>query len=309
MLHREHFARAAEAGLDLIGNQHDAVPITQRAQCLQEFRRGNVETTLPLHGLHDDRRHPCRLDVLGEYAVHPGQCVRHAHPVIRDGKGRVEDFRRERSETRLVGRDLAGESHRQQRTAVEGAAETDDPGAAGVHAGNLHRILHRFGAGRDEQRLLRRLARRERVQFLGEGNGRLVRRHHEAGVAEAVELLADRGLHARVQMASVQHGDARPEVDVAAAFDVPELRIRGPVHVDGELARHAPGHGQLPALLQLFVAAHGALHQIRAGCRRLPGHCTAAGPSSTPPGSHGGWRADPRPCPPTWRSRPVGSPR
>ena len=119
VLHGEHLPGAAEAGLDLVGDQHDAVLVAERAQRLQEFGWRDVEATLPLHGLHDDRRDPRGLDVLGKQPLEAGQRVGDADAVVGDRERRVVDLGRERPEARLVGRRLAGEAHRQQRAAVE----------------------------------------------------------------------------------------------------------------------------------------------------------------------------------------------
>ena len=54
VLEREHFAGAGEAGLDLVGDEHDAVLVAERAQRAQELGRRDVETALPLHRLDDD---------------------------------------------------------------------------------------------------------------------------------------------------------------------------------------------------------------------------------------------------------------
>ena len=108
---------------------------------------------------------------------------------------------------------------------MEAAGERDHRRALRVVARDLDRVLDRFGARGQEDRLLGRRARRERVQPLGERDVALVRRHLEAGVGELLELLRDRRLHLRVDVPGVEHRDAAREVDVAPALHVPQLGV------------------------------------------------------------------------------------
>ena len=54
---------------------------------------------------------------------------------------------------------LAGERQRHHGASVEGVFESDDAGAAGVGAGNLHRVLDGFGAGIYKDGFLGKLSR------------------------------------------------------------------------------------------------------------------------------------------------------
>ena len=131
--------------------------------------------------------------------------------------------------------------------------EGDDRGALGMEARDLDRVLDGLRAGAQEDGFLRRLARGERVELLGEGDVALVGRHLKAGVDEAVELLRDRCLDFRVHVPGIEHGDAAGEIDVALAFDVPELRVGSAVGVDGQGVRDSARNGVLAALLQFGV--------------------------------------------------------
>ncbi len=51
---------------------------------------------------------------------------------------------------------------------------------------------------------------------------------------ELVELLGDGRFDCRVNMPCIEDRDAAREVDVAGAFDVPELCVRRSFDVDGE---------------------------------------------------------------------------
>ncbi len=54
VLEREHLAGARKAGLDLVGDEQDAVLVAERAKRLQEVGRRDVEAALALHRLDDD---------------------------------------------------------------------------------------------------------------------------------------------------------------------------------------------------------------------------------------------------------------
>ena len=54
---------------------------------------------------------------------------------------------------------LAGERHREKRAAMKGVLETDDGGTLRVRARDLDGILDGFGAGIEENRFFRKLAR------------------------------------------------------------------------------------------------------------------------------------------------------
>ena len=83
---------------------------------------------------------------------------------------------------------LAGEGESHHGAAVEGVFKGDDPGAAGVGAGDLDCVLDRLGAGVHEQRLLGKFAGSNFIHALGQTDIIFVRRDLHAGVQEAVEL-------------------------------------------------------------------------------------------------------------------------
>ena len=69
------------------------------------------------------------------------------------------DLAGERTEAVLVGHVLRGHRHRQVGAAVVGVVEDDHGVAAGVDAGDLDGVLDRLGAGVEQRRLLRVVAR------------------------------------------------------------------------------------------------------------------------------------------------------
>ena len=150
-----------------------------------------------------------------------------ADAVMGDRERHMPDAAGERPELRLVGRDLAGHRHGQERAAMEGALEADDVRAAGIGARDLDGVLDRFGAGRHEEALLVAGDRRHRIELLGQFDEGRIGRDHEAGVGEGVELLLDALHHRGMAVAGVDHGDAAAEIDEAAALDVPHLGILG----------------------------------------------------------------------------------
>ena len=98
---------------------------------------------------------------------------------------------------------------------------------------------------------------RQLVQFLGETHRAVVRRDHDAGVAEAVDLLGDRGGDLRVAMASRTHRDAGAEVDVTIAFDVPQFRALCARNINRGDVALAAGDGVVLACLPVLVGEPG----------------------------------------------------
>ncbi len=166
------------------------------------------------------------------------------------------DLRRERAEGRLVRRNLAGERHRHERAAVEAAAEGDHARAPGVRTRDLDRVLDCLRTGGDEDGLLGRRTWCQAIQLLGQFDGDLVRRDHEAGVRECLELPGRRGLHLRVEVTGVDHRDAGGKINVTTAFRVPELRVPGSLDKYRQLICNASGDGRIAPLLQILVPGH-----------------------------------------------------
>ena len=81
VLDREHLAGPPEPGLDLVGDEQDAVLAGDLAEPGQEPRRRDDVPALPEHRLDDDGGHPVRVDELVEGQVELGL------PVARAGIG------------------------------------------------------------------------------------------------------------------------------------------------------------------------------------------------------------------------------
>ncbi len=115
-----------------------------------------------------------------EQLIERGQAVFRRHAVIRHRKRHVINVAGERTEAHFVRRHFAGQRHRHVGAAMEAAAERDHRGTTRVSTRDLHRVLHGFGAGGDEHGLLRRRARRQRIELLGQLNSDPIRRDHHA---------------------------------------------------------------------------------------------------------------------------------
>ena len=224
MLDREHRAGASEARLDLVGDQYDAVAVGEAAQFAQERERRGHEAAFTEHGLDDERGNVPRGDARFEKFVERREravgivaaaCVR---------EGRLIDLGSERPEVLLVRMHLTGQREREERAAVVAVRERDHGGAARCGPRDLHRVLRRFGARREQQRLLREVAGCERVDALGHGHVALVHSDLEARVRERIELRANGGDDRRMAVAEVHDADAAREIDELAAIHIPEPR-------------------------------------------------------------------------------------
>ena len=123
MLHREQPTRARESRLNLVSDEDDAMFVTQRTQCLQKFRRCDVEAAFTEHRLDDDCRDSLGLNIVLEEMLERFKARLRADPVKLHGKRCVINIARKRPETNLVRRDLACQRHRHIGTSMEPATE------------------------------------------------------------------------------------------------------------------------------------------------------------------------------------------
>ena len=124
-----------------------------------QFVRRDVETTFTLHGLNDDRGNLLRLDVCFEQAMQGIDAVLDADAVHRHRERQVIDAGRHRTEAALVGVDFTGQAHGHHGAAMEATGKCDHAWALGVRARDFNGVFDSFGAGGDEQRLFRCVAR------------------------------------------------------------------------------------------------------------------------------------------------------
>jgi len=163
-------------------------------------------------------------------------------------------------EALLVGRDLVRHREREQRAAVVAVRERYDARPARRVAGDLHGILDRFGARRQEERLFRKVAGRERAQPLGERHIPLVHADLEARVRERVDLCVHRREDGGMRVTDVLRADAAREVHVLATVDVPEPCSLGACHEKRERRRDAARDHALAPLGELVRSRSGRLH-------------------------------------------------
>ncbi len=208
VLHREHAAGTAEAGLHLVGDEDDAVAVADRPQPLHVRARRGDEPTLAELWLDHDGSHVLRRDVRLEDPLEPLQRLGRARPAVLVRVRRPVDLRRERAHPGLVRMELRRHRHRQERPPVERPLERDHAGPPGVQARELDRVLDRLRAGVEERGARLARDRRERAQALGQLDRGLVRDDREVGVEEAGGLLDDRLDDAGMAVTDVHHTDA-----------------------------------------------------------------------------------------------------
>src|SRR5579859_2223176 len=116
MFNREHSSCAAEATLNLVSYEEDAVFVAHLPQRPEEARRRNHEAALALYRLDDDSCHLVRRNISDEHALKLLDAVlrsrlwRQVH-AIRVGEWRPVDLGRKRPEAVFIGLHLGGHGH------------------------------------------------------------------------------------------------------------------------------------------------------------------------------------------------------
>ena len=224
----EPVAGAAEAGLDLVGDEHHVVARAPLRQGRQEAARGHDEPALALDRLDHDAGQVARADLLLDDVDGPGRGLLAGEPVAeRVGHRCAVDLARERPEPLLVRHVLRGHRHREVGAPVVGVVEDRDRVPTGGDPGDLDGVLDRLGAGVEQRGLLGVVARRQLREGRADVDVAVVRRDHEAGVRERRHLLLDPRDHLRRRVAHAGHRDARPEIDQRVAVDVHEHAATG----------------------------------------------------------------------------------
>ena len=286
LLEGEEAAGTAEAGLDLVSDEDDTVLVAQRAQPLEEFHRCRTEAAVALYRFDQDGGHLVRGDLGGEHFAQAGQGLLGVHAVEGIRVGRVIDVAGEGAEVLLVGLGEAGQGYAQQRAAMEAAAEGDHPRPLGMGTGDLDGVLHRFGPGGQQQRLVGLPIADQGVEAAGQFQVGLVGHHLETGVGDLPDLAADGLHHPRVIVADVEHADAADEIEVAATIHVPDFAALGAGHHDGVGGDDAAGNALFAITQQTFGGFGSGIHAaiLQAGARvpayagRGVGNAEVAGP-------------------------------
>ena len=127
----EPVAGAAEPGLDLVGDEDDAVLAAPVGHPGQEARRRHDEAALALDRLDDHRgavrpRRPACAPFDERSNASSAQLLRAGRPAERVGHRHAVDLAGERAEAVLVGHVLRRQRHREVGPAVVGVVERDD---------------------------------------------------------------------------------------------------------------------------------------------------------------------------------------
>lgn len=244
MLHGEHAACAAHAGLNLVGHEQHAVLVAQLPQGRQETRRRNVVAAFALDGFDKNgghfvrRRDPLQdrvFDLADADAFRGDSALRTAA-----GKGNVMDVRDQGREAAAMNDLRAAERHGPVGASVERSQKGDDVAAAGVPAGQLQSRFQRFRPAIGEEDLLRRRAGSDGRQPFRQGDLRLVVEIGAGHVQKLVGLVLDGGGDVGMTMAGGGDGDAGREVEEQIAVHVLDHRPAAPGHHQ----RIAPGVGR-----------------------------------------------------------------
>ena len=111
------------------------------------------------------------------------------------------------------------------RAPVIRAAKSDGAATFGGSAGDFHRVFHRFGTGRNQQRFLGEIAWHLLIHNLAQLQIRLVSQHLEAGVRQFFQLRFHRRNHFRMQVPGIEHRNAAREIKILTAFNVPHPAV------------------------------------------------------------------------------------
>ena len=272
MLEAEPGAGATEAGLHFVEDQNDAMLLGQLAQCLEKLRWRGEEATIALHRLDEDSGHALRRDLGGEQFVQGGQ--RHVAGETAIGVGvRGVKHLGGHAEILLVGLAHAGQGGAEQGATMETAAKSDHRRALGMGAGDFHGVLHRFGAGGEQRRLVRdaAVASYQFAQALHQIQVRPVGHHLEAGMGDFLQLYLHRRQHLRVVVADVHDTDATDEIQVALAVHVPDFSALSTLDDQRVSGKQTARHEALTLLQQIrgffTFAVHDRSHGERAAWR------------------------------------------
>lgn len=272
VLDGEHLARAAEAGLHLVGDEQDVVLVADLAHALQVRRHHGDVAALAEDGLDEDggrvgRRRLAQqqqFELLdGVHAAVVGAVLAVAAAFGDGALGAVgerhgEDARHQRRIVLAVDGLGARHGHGAKGAAVVRALHDDDVLLLGRVARQLDRRLDGFGARVPEEERVQRLVRHDRHQRPHEVEVRLLERNVDLRVHHLAHLRLRRFGDARVTVAQVRDADAAGEVEhlasarhghVAAGAALDHLRRQPP-----DASRDMAG-----AELCQFGEAHGAL--------------------------------------------------
>ena len=139
----------------------------------------------------------------------------------------MENIGHHRAKAFFIRRDFACEAHAHKSAAMKTTAKSDDSVSAGGDAGDFYRIFDSFCTRGDKNGFFVELAWDECVQAFGQFDIIGIRHNLVAGVGKGVNLGFKCCNYFGVAMACIDYGNARCEVDVPCAFDIPNFGIFG----------------------------------------------------------------------------------
>ena len=239
----EPAAGAAEACLDFVRDEDDALFAGPGDQLRQEAFGGDDEATFALDGFDKDCGDVFGANLLFDHVNDLGGGFLATQIAIAVGvaHGGAVDLGGEGAEALLVGGGLGGEGHGEVGAAVVGVVEDDDGVAAGGCAGDFDGVFYGFGAGVEEYGALVEVAGSELVEFFGDGYVAFVGCDHEAGVGEVGGCFTYGVYDFGGGGADGGDGDAGAEVGEGVAVDIDDDAAVGVRCVDGQGGGYAGG--------------------------------------------------------------------
>ena len=214
-------AGASHTRLDLIDDEHDAVPIGTFAQALKKGDRSRDVAAVAEDGFDDEAGRIAggadALQEVIEFLQREGDCSVFI-PAVPEGVGEGGDMHsthqwRESGAELGAGRRQRGRTH---RPAVEPAVERDDVGSSRRHARQADRGFDCFGAGGGVEDTVDPRGQ-EFAEFGGEFEQGFVHHRRVLGMNDLADLFAGRGDDVGMAMAGARDADSGGEVEVLLA--------------------------------------------------------------------------------------------
>ncbi len=206
------------------------------------FRRWRDKSPLSLNGFGDDGRRAFRshmgdeklFKVIGAGNVAAG-VMQTERTSVTVGIGHAIDFRSEGPETQLVGFDLAGQRHGEQRSTVKAVFKANDGRPLRRVSSDFDRVFHRLRTAVGKEGHLGKIARGQSIQPFGKRHVGFIHGHVKTGVRELLRLILQGGHHLGMGMADIHDTNAACKVDEFPAIHVDQ---DGPSGFFDESRRH-----------------------------------------------------------------------
>ena len=259
MLHREQLAGTRKSGLNFVRDQHNAMFIADLAQCAHQLRRRGAETALPLYRFQNYCGDARGFDLGFKELLQRRQRLLQRDAMQLIGERNVIDLGREWAKTHFVGRNLTGQRHPHHGAAMKTAAKRNHARTSGGGPRNLDRILHCFGAGREQGSFFREIARRPTIDFFSQLHIAGIRHDLVCGMGKLFKLLLDRRNNFRMAMPGVEDGDPTGEINEATPFNIPEFGVIRALRIKITHDTNPTRGGRIFAGLPNCIAHHNSL--------------------------------------------------